>query len=1531
MVFLAAVLAQLAQSSNETNVLVQFYGMGVDCGSVPDYSYTSGEVSIDSSSGPRTPDLAAYITHFAMGGDGNENNPSLHGFQTGNNFVAVLSGTVPISVAGSYTFSLRLGSMDTATVLIDGAAVLITGCSWGTLYTTAETLTAGYHLVHIIFADDGYSDTVTLEYSGPDTNGVTMLVPTVSSGGDGGYWTCLNTCGPRSDNECDDGGAGSEYSLCALGTDCVDCGPRLTGQAPLAVVPVPPPPPTPRPPLGDGAWLLSGEGQSCDTACAASGAVCNEQRLLDVASAYDIEYVAEQAGVTCTGGTVGWQYPSNPGICSHGGCCGDADGDGYGDCEGICAWGPHADRSCSARAAHYARLCPCEPDTTSGGGGGGMCDNTCWFASDDDCDDGGPGAGSASICSYGTDCDDCGVRVVSPPSPCTPDPYAICLEMYAPVCGSDGITYPNECTAAAACQLDATDGACSSDPAPPPSPAQIYGSVFEGGHLRCVGVPSDWNHGHPSYGAATGECRDEGLPVSSVSDQMTVLDLTGRGLSAECLGNCNWRNCHNDDDMAVCYEACAGLGLEGCCQWRSYGPDCIFVHGTRGTQTDGNSDTFAALFSAVAPVPDPSPPPPPPVAAGECTPEWGDCTAAGSWCCDDAGGLQCMRQNEYYAQCRQECPALREQNVPWECSDAISGPAASCAEGWTWAGGSCFQAFARGSTAPTFDAANEACGAHMPGATLAKIESSVQNNAAADAVGSASEYIIGLRTADSDGTRYWADDTVLAEDHFEAQWHWDLRGDECVRLVGSAHHWHARGWDDWPCEAYAGYVCSYVAAEAPPSSPSPAPAEQGCVDIDVRAGATDVYFDGCAEYAGNAGWCTFFDDNDFTAAEMCCACGGGETGFAPPPPPPSCVDSDTQGQLDIGGDGCSAYIVDWFCGGYWDDNDFTASEMCCICGGGVQNHGGDVDGRDDGEACSDNEQALMLPSLVQLLMEQFFGGVQCLEVAQLLGPSSSGDPDMAQICQADRAQLDQWLSAGLADYPAIGALLGGWRIPDEVQNVATDLCAATCEAYGFGPCASTDPPAPPTLPLPSPPPPGVWDEQRCADECRALGYCCGDHTVGSNQFLSCSQACMIRVRGSSTDECTAACDEERGCRRDVNGYTYGMCGSCEDLDLDGDGNLECVYGVQSTEACHVGCGLGVLLPPQPPSPEPSPPPPPHPLSPIFSLPSPPPPEQPHSPPPDGASVAVVLVAAGDVGDYDASVQFSLRTRLADAAAVDVSRVALSVEAASVRLAFSVWGFGSGASAEADAASVGYALKEQMESGDDASALLGVSIEEAPLVAVGGEPVAVSPSPPPSGADTAPSAPRLPGLDAGTSALSADEGEDGGGGGRGKVLLVVAVLVLALALLALGGACVVLRRAKRGPTAAGGASWPRSIVASQPLPNVVAAQVAQLPPLVQPPVQGTVIQAVVAGASDAVARPACARLASTRGSSSDVVAQCMGSNDVELAPVVSPLTVPPTRLPLPVGAAPPLETKDGAELQNAAALEKGAAGTSVVSV
>ena len=48
----------------------------------------------------------------------------------------------------------------------------------------------------------------------------------------------VDTCLYKHDGSCDDGGDGAEYSDCALGTDCYDCGPRLS--PPPSFPPVPP-------------------------------------------------------------------------------------------------------------------------------------------------------------------------------------------------------------------------------------------------------------------------------------------------------------------------------------------------------------------------------------------------------------------------------------------------------------------------------------------------------------------------------------------------------------------------------------------------------------------------------------------------------------------------------------------------------------------------------------------------------------------------------------------------------------------------------------------------------------------------------------------------------------------------------------------------------------------------------------------------------------------------------------------------------------------------------------------------------------------------------------------------------------------------------------------------------------------------------------------------------------------------------------------------------------------------------------------
>ena len=58
---------------------------------------------------------------------------------------------------------------------------------------------------------------------------------------------CTNTCSYAGDKDCDDGGPGSDYNLCDLGTDCADCGPRVNAPPPPPSPPSPPPLPSPSP------------------------------------------------------------------------------------------------------------------------------------------------------------------------------------------------------------------------------------------------------------------------------------------------------------------------------------------------------------------------------------------------------------------------------------------------------------------------------------------------------------------------------------------------------------------------------------------------------------------------------------------------------------------------------------------------------------------------------------------------------------------------------------------------------------------------------------------------------------------------------------------------------------------------------------------------------------------------------------------------------------------------------------------------------------------------------------------------------------------------------------------------------------------------------------------------------------------------------------------------------------------------------------------------------------------------------------
>ena len=112
---------------------------------------------------------------------------------------------------------------------------------------------------------------------------------------------------------------------------------------------------------------------------------------------------------------------------------------------------------------------------------------------------------------------------------------------------------------------------------------------------------------------------------------------------------------------------------------------------------------------------------------------------------------------------------------------------------------------------------------------------------------------------------------------------------------------------------------------------TPAPMAATCVNDDST---TDNGGDTCSEwYDRFPESCGSYDDDDFTASERCCACGGGEGTFAPTATSERCVDDlSTTGQFDKS---CSYF--DYWPGecGKLDDEDFTASVQCCACGGGL--------------------------------------------------------------------------------------------------------------------------------------------------------------------------------------------------------------------------------------------------------------------------------------------------------------------------------------------------------------------------------------------------------------------------------------------------------------------------------------------------------------------------------------------------------------------------------------------------------------------
>ena len=106
------------------------------------------------------------------------------------------------------------------------------GPSDGAVYSTMSRL-----------AFERLGSSVTMAFFRPGTEAFNLAAGQGGDGPAGGG--CTNTCSSANDSECDDGGPNSLYDVCDLGTDCADCGPRAVGggapQAPSAPTTVPAP------------------------------------------------------------------------------------------------------------------------------------------------------------------------------------------------------------------------------------------------------------------------------------------------------------------------------------------------------------------------------------------------------------------------------------------------------------------------------------------------------------------------------------------------------------------------------------------------------------------------------------------------------------------------------------------------------------------------------------------------------------------------------------------------------------------------------------------------------------------------------------------------------------------------------------------------------------------------------------------------------------------------------------------------------------------------------------------------------------------------------------------------------------------------------------------------------------------------------------------------------------------------------------------------------------------------------------------
>ena len=106
---------------------------------------------------------------------------------------------------------------------------------------------------------------------------------------------------------------------------------------------------------------------------------------------------------------------------------------------------------------------------------------------------------------------------------------------------------------------------------------------------------------------------------------------------------------------------------------------------------------------------------------------------------------------------------------------------------------------------------------------------------------------------------------------------------------------------------------------------------------------------------------------------------------------------------------------------------------------------------------------------------------------------------------------------------------------------------------------------------------GCQDQECCRERCRGQGFCCNtDVQTSSNEFISCFQACAMRVAGDSAAAVNELCSKPRGgngCEltHPVLG-TLAFCAGCDDNQPVDDWPLCGSGAVADNEACYAGSG-----------------------------------------------------------------------------------------------------------------------------------------------------------------------------------------------------------------------------------------------------------------------------------------------------------------------------------------------------------------------